>query len=318
MAAPNTTTTDLANLVTTAYDRKVLLALRSKAQFRSLVDTKPVQQTHPGASVVFNIHPDLAVATTPLNEVTDPTGVAMGDTTPVTVTLNEYGNYTVVTKKLQEFALDSALDGNLANIVAQNELDSVDALVEAVMATSTNVVTEEAGALVPPGGGGQNVNDITGNDVLKSKHIRYAVAKARSNAIAPVRGELFGSMIHPDVAHDLRAESGSLGWRVPHEYQTNENIWAAEVGAYEGAFFVENPRCGKAANTGSVNVYRTYVFGQEAIAEAVAEEFHVVLNGVVADPLNRKTPMGWYGIAGWSLFRPKALTMIKTASSIPA
>ncbi len=316
MAAPNTTTADLANLVTTAYDRKVNMALRSKAQFRSIVDTKPVQQTHPGDSIVFNLYSDLSPATTPLNEVTDPTGVTIGDTTPVTVTLNEYGNYTVVTKRLQEFALDSALDSNLANIVAQNELDSIDNLVERVMAGSTNVITEEAGTLVGPGGAGQNVNDITGSDTLKSKHIRYAVAKNRAGSVPAVRGDLFGAYIHPDVAHDLRAESGSLGWRVPHESGYGEAIWAAEVGTYEGVFFVENPRCGVATNTGTVDVYRTYIFGQQAVAEAVAEEFHVVLDGAITDPLNRKTAMGWYGIAGWSLYRPTCLTVVKTASSI--
>lgn len=316
MAAPYTTTSDLSGLVTTAYDRKVALALRSKAQFRTIVDTKPAQQTHPGESVVFNIYKDLASATTPLNEVNDPTGAVVDNPDPVTVTLREYGNYTVVTKKLQEFALDASLDGNLANIVAQNELDSIDALVEAVMAASTNLITEEAGSMVKPGGSGQNVNDITGTDTIKSRDIRYAVAKARSNSTVPVRGELYGAYIHPDVAHDLRAESGSLGWRVPHEYDSNEAIWAAELGTYEGAFFVESPRCGKTANTGTVDVYRTYVFAQEAVAEAVADEFHVVLDGTIADPLNRKTAMGWYGIAGWSLYRPKALTVIKTASSI--
>lgn len=316
MAAPNTTTADLANLVTTAYDRKVNMALRSKAQFRSVVDTKPVQQTHPGDSIVFNLYSDLAPATTPLNEVTDPTGVTIGDTTPVTVTLNEYGNYTVVTKRLQEFALDSSLDGNLANIVAQNELDSIDKLVESVMAGSTNVITEEAGTLTATG---NDVNAILADDTLASKHIRYAVAKNRSNSVPAVRGELFGAYIHPDVAHDLRAEAGSLGWRVPQEYGAGDGlqgIWAAEVGTYEGVFFVENPRCGVATNTGTVDVYRTYIFGQQAVAEAVAEEFHVVLNGAITDPLNRKTAMGWYGIAGWSLYRPTCLTVVKTASSI--
>jgi len=316
VAAPNTTTSDLTNLVTTAYDRKVKMQLRSKAQFRTLVDTKPVAQTHPGSSIVFNLHSDLAAATTPLNEVTVSTGVTANNTSQVTVTLAEYGNYTVVTKKLQAFALDASLDSNLANIIAQNQLDSVDALVEAVMAGSTNVITEEAGSLVAPGAVGQNVNDITASDLLKSKHIRYAVAKKRANSVVPVKGELFGCYIHPDVAHDLRAESGSTGWRIPHEYQSNDAIWAAEVGTYEGAFFVENPRCGTATNTGTVKVYRTYLFGQEAIAEAVSDEFHVVMDGVIADPLNRKTTMGWYGIAGWSLFRPKSLTVVKTASSI--
>jgi len=42
----------------------------------------------------------------------------------------------------------------------------------------------------------------------------------------------------------------------------------------------------------------------------------VVLDGAITDPLNRKTAMGWYGIAGWSLYRPTCLTVVKTASSI--
>ena len=51
---------------------------------------------------------------------------------------------------------------------------------------------------------------------------------------------------------------------------------------------------------GVVNVYNTYVVGKDALAEAVAEEFHVVMDGTVVDALSRYTPIGWYGIAGWS------------------
>lgn len=314
MAAPYTDTATLSNLVTTAYDRKVDLALRSKAQFRNVVDKKVVSQTHPGSSVVFNIHADLAAATTPLNESSDGSGVTIGDTSEVTVTLAEYGNYTVATKALQAFALDAGLDSNLANIIAQNLLDSVDSVIEAKLATSTNVIAEVGGSLDTDGT--VALNDIVGDDTIKSRDIRYAVAKARANSVVPVRGELYAAYIHPDVAHDLRAETGSLGWRVPHEYSEPSAIWAAEAGTYEGAFFIETPRCGSTANTGPVDVYRTYVFGQQAVAEAVADEFHVVMDGVVSDPFKRKTAMGWYGIAGWSLYRTPALTMIKTASSI--
>ena len=50
----------------------------------------------------------------------------------------------------------------------------------------------------------------------------------------------------------------------------------------------------------------------------MAEEFHTVVDGVVVDPLKRKTPIGWYGMAGWSLFRSPNLRVVKTASSIGA
>ena len=50
-------------------------------------------------------------------------------------------------------------------------------------------------------------------------------------------------------------------------------------------------------------------------AEAVAEEFHVVV-GPVVDKLMRQRPIGWYGVAGWSLYRPEALVRVETTSSI--
>jgi hypothetical protein len=55
--------------------------------------------------------------------------------------------------------------------------------------------------------------------------------------------------------------------------------------------------------------------GADALAEAVAEEFGVVMDGVVVDPLKRRMALGWYGIAGWSIFRPQSLWAIKTTTA---
>ena len=51
------------------------------------------------------------------------------------------------------------------------------------------------------------------------------------------------------------------------------------------------------------------------ITEAVAEEFHVVI-GPVVDKLMRARPLGWYGVAGWNLYRQEALYRVETSSSI--
>jgi hypothetical protein len=180
-------------------------------------------------------------------------------------------------------------------------------------------------------------------------------------------------------------------WRDPHAYQTNENIWAGEIGSFEGAYFVETPRlrvAGDGASSGSATapsaitldgttatvtssahgystgdfiaisgttgvtglnatyqitvvssssytlltsltgtvagtitaqkkakVYRTFIAGQQALAEAVAEEPHVVI-GPVVDKLMRHRPMGWYGVLGFARFREEALYRIETGSSI--
>ena len=80
MAIPSgnlTDTTAISNLVRTAYDQYVRMALRSIPVMRALADVKPVQQAMPGSSVVFSIYSDLAQAVTPLTETSDASSVAL-------------------------------------------------------------------------------------------------------------------------------------------------------------------------------------------------------------------------------------------------
>jgi len=340
MADVYSSTQTLPNLVTQAYDRYLRLALRSVPQFRAFADTRAVQQTHPGDAVTFSIYQDMDDATTPFNptglprtgdgntppgEVADPEVVQIPDPKRVQVVLEEYGNYTVLTKRLEAFSLDAALDTNAANIIAYNLASSVDVLVQTKLAECLNIITEEAGVLVESAadGTGVDVDNIAADDTAAARDFRYAVTKLRSHNVVPARGNLYGAMVHPHVAHDIRVETGAAGWREPHTYVDTANIYAGEIGTFEGAFFVESPRCFSNNNAGAVPVYNSYVFGREALAEAVASEFGVVVGGTIADPLNRKMALGWTGIAGWELFRTPdnnngvgAMYLVKTAASV--
>ena len=137
-----TDTSALAGLVKTAYDRYVEFALRSQPLFRNLADKRPVQQAMPGSSVVFSLYQDLAAATSTLTETTDPDAVALSDVNTVSVTLNEYGNTVLNTRKLGEFAF-SDVDPAVANIVAFNMADSIDKIVVNVLRQGSNVIYPE-------------------------------------------------------------------------------------------------------------------------------------------------------------------------------
>jgi N4-gp56 family major capsid protein len=112
-------------------------------------------------------------------------------------------------------------------------------------------------------------------------------------------------------------ESSAAGWVVPNAYGISQDrIWAGEVGRYKGAYFVESPRLYVATDgAASAKVYRTILCGQQALAEAVAEEPHTVI-GPVTDKLNRFRPIGWYGVLGFARFREEALYRIESGSSI--
>lgn len=303
-----------ANLVTQAYDRLVEFALRSTPSFRAVADKKPVSQTHAGSSVLFQLYSDLAVATTALTETVDPDAVAVPATTTVAVTLNEYGNSIISTRKLDLFSL-ADVEPALANIIAFNMNDSLDTIVRSVLAGGTQVIREIAGAISTAA-----VTGVSATDTIKAKDIRYVVAKMRAANVVPRRGNLFASFIHPEVSHDLRAETGTASWRQPHEYVDPSGIYAGEIGTFEGVAFIESPRlpnsqAGSGSGTTQTRVYDTFVMGQQALAEAVAEEPHTVI-GPVTDKLMRLRPIGWYGVLGWNLYRSEALYRIQTASSV--
>lgn len=298
--------TGMTSLVKTAYDKYLEMALRAQPLHRDIVDKRPVQQAMPGSSVVFSLYSDLAAATTALTENVDPDAVAITNPSTVTVTLAEYGNAALVTRLLNIESF-SDVDPAVADIIAFNLADSVDKLVVDVARQGTNVLRVNNRA---------STATVTGTDVITSGEVRKAVTKLRAGLAVPRQGSLYGAYIHPEVSHDLRAESASGGFQDLHKYDATENFWPGFIGTYEGAYFIETPRAYNATDgSSSARVFRTLFVGKQAVAEAVGEEFHTVI-GPVTDKLMRFRPIGWYGVAGWSIYRQAALWRVESTSSV--
>ena len=313
--ASETTTTSLALLCQTAYDRLLEFALRSEPLFRNVADKKPAQQTAPGASIVLSLYNDMAAVTGALSEATDVTAVEISAPTQVTVTLAEYGSAAIVTRFLEATALTD-VDPAIANLISYNCANSVDVLAQTALATigATHTMCDVAGAISTS----PTKGNLTAANVITSSAVRYAVAKLRANNVVPTRGQLYTCYIHPEVSHDLRAETGAGGWRDSHVYGAPDTIWPGEIGQYEGAAFIENSRClSDTGGSSSARIFNTYFLGQQALAEASAVEPHIVI-GPVIDRLARFRPIGWHAILGWSLYRTAASYKLWTSSSIHA
>jgi N4-gp56 family major capsid protein len=311
MAVPGGTptgTSAISNLVQTAYDQYVRMALRSIPVMRSLADVKPVQQPMPGSSVVFSIYSDLAQATSTLTETTDISSIALGNPNQVTVTLQEYGSAVTTTKKLNLTSFND-VDSALADIIAYNAADSIDAIVAAVLTGGTNVIYAGSTAT--------STNTITAAATISTADIREAVVQLRTNKALPRIGELYAAYLHPRQSADLRAESGTGGFQDLTKYVERTPFTAGAVGVLEGAFIVETPRVPFAANTNSpaVNVYKAVVAGREALAEAMGQNISTVI-GPEIDALRRFRTIGWYYMGGFARLREAALYRIESASSI--
>jgi N4-gp56 family major capsid protein len=307
MAIPGgslTGTSAISNLVQTAYDQYVRMALRSIPVMRSLADVKPVQQAMPGSSVVFSIYSDLAQATSTLTEASDVSSIALGNPTQVPVTLNEYGSAVTTTKKLNLTSFND-VDQALADIIAYNAADSIDAIVAAVLTGGSNVLYA---------GTATSTNTITASQKMTVSLLRQAVTELRTNKALPRIGELYAAYLHPRQTADLRAETGTGGFQDLSKYVDRTPFVAGAVGVIEGAFVVETPRVPFAANTGSVNVYKAVVAGREALAEAMGQDISTVV-GPQIDALRRFHTIGWYYFGGFSLLRQAALYRIETAAT---
>jgi N4-gp56 family major capsid protein len=306
MALPQGTltgTSAISNLVQTAYDQYVRMALRSIPVMRALADVKPVQQAMPGSSVVFSIYSDLAQATSTLTESLDVSSIALGNPNQVTVTLQEYGSAVTTTKKLNLTSFND-VDAALADIIAYNAADSIDSVVASVLTAGSNAIYA---------GTATNTAGITASQLITVSDIRQAVTELRTNKALPRIGELYAGYLHPRQTADLRAETGTGGFQELTKYVDRTPFVAGAVGVIEGAFIVETPRVPYASN-GTTNVYKAVIAGREALAEAQGQDISTII-GPQIDALRRYHTIGWYYFGGWSLLRQAAIYRVESAAT---
>ena len=306
------------NLVKTAYDKAVDFKLRSQPMYRNAVQVKRVSDlTQPGETVVFNLWNDLTpLANSDLDESAAATARQVPSTDTVSVTIREFGDVVIPTWRLRTYSF-ADVDEGIAQILARTAADDVDNRVRDALLSGTNKMYSNAGAPVTTGG---STGALTNADTLSSGLVRAAVAKLRGASAIPLKGNMFGFYVDPDQSVDLQAETGAAGWRDPHVYSAAGNIWAGEIGAYQGCFFVETPRIkktadGDATDGTAANVYHALVLGGQALAEAVSEEVNVTI-GPITDPHNRHRPLGYHGAAGWGIYRQDCLWEVQTGSSL--
>lgn len=309
------TTTGSLDFDQSSWDKRAYYAYRPENFFDSVVDVQSTNTTDVGTNVIFTIMADLSVASTALNESTDVDAVALSDS-QVTVTLAEYGNAAITTAKVRGTSFID-LDPVVANILGYNAGVSVDTLARDVAKAGSNVRYGGASA-------GTARNRVLPTDTLRAADVRRVYAEL-SGANVPTIGGYYAAFIHPDVAYDLRGETGAAAWRDPHTYSQPREIWTGEVGEFEGFRFMVTPRAPIWADAGSsttlTDVYGSIFMGRQALAKAYS---HVdgngpsprVVPGPVVDHLRRFVPMGWYWLGGYGRFREAALRRVETASTI--
>jgi len=279
LAAGSTTAYNEMAIVKATFDKVIRWRLRFEPMYRQFSNVRMVDQAaYPGSTVsMFRTGAQgLGLAKTPLSEYADPDAVALPPLEDkLDVTVNEYGNSTVVTQRLQRFSW-TEINPMQAEYVGRNMRDTVDAVyMEAlyslkggfldggfrqaqILAKGDPTLTadgnmkedlmfKDAGGhgLIKPGHRGGAVVDYANDTLLSldSDSVRRIVAHLRSLGVAPYSDGLYNAFITPEIAVKLREETDVAGWRYPHlDRDSNEPIWRGTVGVYEGVRFIEGPQ----------------------------------------------------------------------------
>jgi len=304
-----TGTSALGDSVIAAYDRNVYFALRAGSVFDQFTTVKPGNQNNPGSSVLFTFWADMTATTAILSETVDIDPVALSDSA-ITVTPRERGNALLTTLKVRTDSFVIGFDSDVAQAISWNMVDSLETVCREayeISGQTTWVDSLTTDATVA------STNPIQMND------IRANIADLRGDNVVPYTGNAFVVIMHPDIEYDLMAETTQNAWGpfVSTNPMGAESWYAGEVGRAAGAIFVSTPRAlvNSDAGTAAVDVYTTYILGQQALAKAESIPPHIV-RGPVMDYLNRFVPLGWYAYLGYSQFRAAALNRLHSASSI--
>lgn len=314
-----TTTTTLTLLIEKALNREADWAFREFPTFRQMVDKTVGTLTNPGQPAKLVINQDLALATTELTENVDPDAVALPAPTVITLSPKEYGNATLRTLKMTELVFTNVVP-DIAKTVGRNMIDSVDKLYQTVFDTGANILTKENASYVSTG---NNVDAVRQSDKLDADGAARATAILRTRLAMPRMDGMWAAIVHPNVAYDLKRESGASANTVNSWFYAHANsgdvspIYRGEIGTFVGIRWMENAKCTKATNVYSTpaSVYTTYVMGQEPVVEYVTIEPRIVV-GEVTDKLRRFYPVGWYAMLNSALYRTEALELVKTSSTL--
>ena len=269
---------DEMSIVKATFDKIINFRLRFEPMYQQFATVKPVREAaYPGSKVtLFRTGAQgLQLAKTPLSEYADPDAVALpGLEDKLDVTVNEYGNATVVTQRLKRFSW-TTIDPLQAEYVARNLKDTVDSTyMDAVyaadggwlgggfrqaqvnadgsVALTANGTMAEDKMFPDAGKHGMIAADQRGGapatpgGPLTASVVRRVVAHFRSLGVRPMADGYYVALVTPEVALQLREDSateGANGWRYPHlDGSWNGSILSGTIGIFEGVRFIEGPQ----------------------------------------------------------------------------
>ena len=305
------------------YDTELLENARTELFYAQFAKRQPLPKNHKGQVEwrKWNTFDRAAK----LTEGVIPTGQKFGVTT-VTGAVDQYGTYTSITDKLELRAYDDVILGATEEMGA-SAAETQEKLIRDALLLGTNVlycdnITLATGAVSgTPSSCAQMEASATAMSLLTPAMINKAVTILKKNRAPRINGRYY-AVIHPSVAHDLRA---CEGWIEAHKYAAPEELFNGEIGELHGVRFIENVfapvlKGADYKNKANSATYASYFFGKDAFGiidpEGGALEMIIHDKGEIGGPLNQFSTIGYkFETNGATILYPERLLRVMSCSS---
>lgn len=314
--------TDLPAVTRATYNRNLLdraLPLLIHQQFGQTRELKRRQ----GQSMVFRRYESLNAATTPLQDGVTPNGTTLSKT-DVVATINFYGNYTVVTDKIDLTWFDDVID-EASNLMGENEGLSMDQVYRGPINAGTSFIRIQTGGTLSTSGVRTTVLSVIlkaaldrAIRTLDNQNVKTFTPRVYGStriASQPI-DEAYWAIIHPDIIEDLMTYSRSglttgTDFTPVKNYANPTGVIRGEVGAYRKIRFVATTNAMKWTDSGGtkgatglksttgtdIDVYSCLIVGRDAygIVPIMTGNSRIIIHkaGSNSDPLNQRNTVAW-------------------------
>ena len=285
---------DLSHENKTFYDMNLI----QEAQAQLVHDQFGVKRPIPagsGKTIEFRKFHSYDKALTPLQEGVTPAGRAV-KVTAITSTVDQYGDYTMLTDVLDLTAIDNVVL-ETTKIHGRQAGMTLDTVTRNVLQAGTNVT------YCPKADGTEITSraNLTKESQLTVDVIMQVVAKLRSMNAPTINGK-YVAIIHPYVAYDLMRDPE---WIDAHKYTNSTNLYEGEIGEIAGVRFVQTSEA--KIYTGEGCPAGLAVFGTLFLADGAYGVTEITGGGLqtivkqkgsagTADPLDQRSTVGWKAI----------------------
>ncbi len=289
-----TTNSELSAENKTYDDRRLIKRAKAKLVHDQFAQKRPIPKNG-GKTIEFRQFASLPKALTPLTEGVTPNGSNL-TVSNITATVNQYGNYVMLTDVLELTAIDPVVQETV-EIVADQGGVTLDTITREVINGGTNV----SYAHTSTGTEVLSRADLDETCLLTVKEVRKQATKLKTANAQTIDG-YFICIIHPHVAEDLKNDPK---WEDAHKYTTPENIYEGEIGKIDKVRFIETTES-KIFNDDTcpagLAVYSCLFLGANAYATTEIEGggMEVIIkqkgSGGTSDPLDQRSTIGWKAI----------------------